>query len=112
MAVADLVDEELAPGRSAINVQTLVTLHLQLGPEEMARVGVDQQQRLAVRRNLWGDGDAVGPLPFDPRAERGGNRPVRIERLELIEIDALDIAADAALGEAHDHPRLEVRQRA
>ena len=31
-----------------------------------------------------------------------------VERLELLEVDPLDVAADAAFGEGEGHPRLEV----
>src|SRR5260221_6943916 len=64
MAVEALVDEELAPGRSAVNVEAFVAGDLLLRAEVPAGVRVDQQQRLAVRCDLRGDGDAVRSLVF------------------------------------------------
>ena len=57
-------------------------------------------------------------MPFEPCGSRSGGsaaaiaRCGRVESLELVEVDPLDVAADAAFGEAQRHPRLEAGDRA
>src|SRR5205823_6717170 len=62
--VEALVDEELAPGRSAVNVEALVAGDLLLRAEVPARVGVDQEERVAGGGDLRRDGNAVRALAF------------------------------------------------
>ena len=68
---------------------------------------VDQQQRVMRRRVRRRDGDAVRARRLDVHGRRPRRsaltrfaRLLAVERLELAEIDALDVAADAALAEA------------
>jgi hypothetical protein len=117
MGVEALVDEELAPGRRAIGVQPRVAGHLQLGAEEERGVRVDQQQGVAVLGVGRGDGEAVRAgrfAEFHGLRElagldlgRGLQLGLAVEGLQLAQRDPLDVAADAALGEAQRHPRLE-----
>ena len=111
LGVEALVDEELAPGRGAVGVETLVAGDLHLRTEEEAGVRVDQQQGLAVQRQLRRDGDAV-------RARRlleqqtllvggHGDLPLAVEGFQLAQGHALDVAADAAFREAERHPGFE-----
>src|SRR5690349_12390088 len=48
VSVEALVDEELSPGGSAVDVESLVARHLLLGAEEEAGMRVDQKQRFFV----------------------------------------------------------------
>ncbi len=111
--VEALVDEELAPGGGAVRVESLVARHLELGSEVERRVRVDQEQRMAGRRVRRGDRHPVRPARFDRPLvlDDGGFGAARlaVERLELVEIDLLDVAANAAFGEAQRHPRFEMR---
>ncbi len=59
--VEALVDEELPPRDRAVGVEPLVADHVQLGPEEERRVGVDEEEGVARGAVGGGDGDAVGP---------------------------------------------------
>src|SRR5215510_12634256 len=95
--VEPLVDEELAPGGCAVNVQPFAARDLQLGAEEEAGVWIDEQQRMTVPGVRGRDGEAVRPLRLAKQqaAFAGRHRqPVAaIERLQLAERNALDIAA-------------------
>ena len=74
---------------------------------------VDQQQRVAVLRQLRRDRDAVGAgrLARDHAQLLGRRRGgLAVEGLEVAQRDTLDIAADAAFGEAECHPRFEAGQ--
>ena len=56
-------------------------------------------------------------MPFEPcRSIQGDSAAaiglLRIKGLSCFEVDSLDVAADAAFGEAQRHPRLEARDRA
>src|SRR3546814_9614332 len=57
-------------------------------------------------------GDAIGAGRFHPAWRRRclcdcGIIGLAVERAQIFERDPLDVAADAALGEAERHPRLE-----
>ena len=118
VAVPALVDEELPPGRGAIDVEAGIARHLLLGAEEEAGVGVDEQQRVAADGVGGCDGDAVrslglaigGAAPLVTGIIGEGDGPLAIERLQPRERRALDVAADAALAERQRHPRLEAGQ--
>ena len=70
---------------------------------------------MAVAGQARRDRDAVRAAPAF-LVERGHDRPVRgraaVESGELLEVGALDVAADAALGEGQRHPGLEAGQHA
>jgi hypothetical protein len=63
-----------------------------------------------------GDRDAVGAVGLGEirvavaPARPGPDRRVAVERRQLRDAHALDVAADAPLGEAQRHPRLEARE--
>ena len=57
--VEALIDEELAPGRSAVGVQPFLARHLKLGAEEEAGVRIDQEEGVAVLRVGRSDREAV-----------------------------------------------------
>src|SRR6476469_1767847 len=110
MAVEALVDEELTPGRGTVSVEVLVARHLQLGAEVPAGVRIDEQERVPAGGEAGRDGDPVRSLPLDPWRRTKGDLLTRIEGLEVGGVDPLDVAADAAFGEAERHPRLEMLQ--
>ena len=124
LVVEALVDEELSPRQRAVGVQAFLADHVRFLAEEERGVRVDQQHRLAGGGVRAGDRDAVrtGRLNqwFDTAgaclavAHDGSLRGRRrtVERFELRQVDALDVAADAALAEAERHPRLELRDHA
>ena len=100
--VEALVDEELAPGDGAVGIEAFVAHHLQFGAEEERRVRIDQQQRVMRRRcstarwrcrSIPGSGEFV----LDRRAGVRCAGRLAVERLQLVEVDPLDVAADAAL---------------
>ena len=113
--IEPLIDEELSPGHRTIGVEPLLTRHLQLLAEEERGVRIDQEEGVPRRAVRGGDREAVRParlleligLPARDR-RRGG--AVGVEPLEPRERDALDIAADASLGEGERHPGLEAGQ--
>src|SRR5689334_2621834 len=55
VGVEALIDEELAPGRSAVDIEAFVARHLLFGAEIPARVWIDQQQRVSVGCDLRRD---------------------------------------------------------
>ena len=57
--VKSLVDEKLAPGNSAIGIQSLFTYHVYLGAEVKRDVRIDIQNRLARCRALRGQGKTI-----------------------------------------------------
>ena len=71
---------------------------------------INQQQRMTVAGQLWCDCDAVRRLLLRIQLGCGHTLFTGIEFAQRIEFDLLDIAADAAFGEAQHHPRFEVRQ--
>jgi len=107
MPVETLVEEELTPGRCAIDVETLVARHLQLGAEIEARVGIDEQERSPIGGQLRRDRDSVGPARLGVGLGRRETRFLSVESRKLVQVHALDIAADTAFGKAQRHPRLE-----
>ena len=117
MGVEALIDEELAPGAGAVDVEALVALHLGFGAEIEAGVRVDQEKGVAVLGVLRRDGDAVGALQLPQGGKGRRERHLRvigaaIEGAQILQRDPLDIAADAALGEAQGHPRCVLRDAA
>src|SRR6185437_9125212 len=112
--VETLIDEELAPRRSAVGVQPFVAGNLRFAAEVEGDVRIDQQQRVAVRGELGRDRDAVGTGRLDPGRRLALRQRDRrgvvgaVEFREPGEINVLDVAADAALGEGKRHPWLVV----
>ncbi len=92
-------------------MQPGIAAHAELGAEIEAGMRVDQQHRMAVASQLRSDRDAVrsARLALGRREFGYFDRFVitAVEIGELGEIDMLDIATDAALGEAQGHPWLE-----
>ena len=110
MGVEALVDEELAPGAGTVDIQARITGDLRLGAEIEAGVRVDQQQGMARGGVLRCDGNTVGAPLLHRQLREFRHLHIRrptIEGLKLLERDALDVAADAALGECQRHPWLE-----
>src|SRR6185369_17119797 len=110
-----LVDEKLSPRGRTICVQPFIAHHLQFRAEVERGVGIDQQQRM-VRSSIGRcNGHSVRPAWLDVplglkckdlrRCRLAHLRPV--ECLEIPKTYTLDIATDAALGEAQRHPRLK-----
>ena len=65
--VEPLVDEELAPRKGSIGVQTLITGDVGLVPEVEGSVGVDEEEGVPVHRVGGSNGDAVGARRLLPR---------------------------------------------
>ena len=111
MAVEALIDEELPPGAGAIGIQALAAFDLGFGAEIEAGVRVDQQQRVAAGGAGGGQRHAVGAGRFGPFAaeveRRQPGRLAGVEGLQPGEIDAFDVAADAAFAERQRHPGFE-----
>jgi hypothetical protein len=108
--VEPLVDEELAPRRRAVSIQALIAGHLQLRPEVERGVRIDQQQRAMASRVGGRDGSPVRSRRLRLarlRRQLAAGRGLAVERRKPIQVDLFDIAADASLGEAQGHPRLE-----
>src|SRR6185369_17327365 len=91
MAVEALIDEELPPGRSSIGIETFIARNLLLRAEVPARVRIDEKERTAACGDRRCNRDAVRTLALGPRRERSGDRFSRIERLQLVKVDALDV---------------------
>src|SRR5437879_2384132 len=108
--VEALVDEELAPGDSTVGVEPLVAEHLEFRTEEEGGVGIDEKERVVAGGVRRRDGHAVraGWFRWVAVVYVGGldcrfsgvacldDRRLAVEGLELGEVDALDVAADAA----------------
>ena len=121
--VEALVDEELSPGQRAVGVEAFLADHLRFFAEEERGMRVDQQLRLARRGVHAGDRDAVGSGRFRDRFRSPRRRSrasgqschrflLTVKRFELAQVDAFDVAADAAFAEAQRHPRFELRDHA
>ncbi len=114
--VEPLVDEELAPGRGAVGVQPGVTGHLGFRAEIERGVRVDQQQGVAAGGVRGRDGDPVGACGLLEdgalRWPQAGDGVLAVEPLQVGQVDALDVPADTALGEAQRHPGFEAHQGA
>ena len=109
--VETLVDEELAPRDSAVGIKPFVAHHLKLGPEIKRSMRIDQQQRVVRRGVRRGDGHAIRSaglcwLQIVP-GTLWAHGNFAVERCELIEVHALDVAADAAFRERKRHPRFK-----
>src|ERR1700744_5189069 len=109
MLVESLVNKELPPGRGAIGVESLITHDLLFSAEEKTRVRIYEQQRVTALRVRGCDSEAVGALWIEVRwcfgmCQRGRCRHrcrlVVVEGPQRVQVDALDVAANAALREA------------
>ena len=109
--VEALIDEELPPGAGAIGIKALAAFDLGFAAEIEAGVRVDEQQGVARRAAAGRQRHAVGAGRFEQFAAQfdGGqfHGLPGVEGFKPAEIDALDIAADAAFGKAERHPRFE-----
>ena len=108
--VEALVDEELSPGRRAVDIEPGVGGHLLLGPEIEACVGVDQQEGAAAPGTGGADGNAIGaPGLLGSSRRRAGQDPgpVGVQVRQAVQRNPFDVAADAALREAEGHPGLK-----
>ena len=116
MAVEALIDEELPPGAGAIGIEALATFDLGFTAEIEAGVRVDQQQRIARCAARRRQRHAVGAErlgQFAAEIERSQfGRLAGVQRFQVGEVDALDIAADAAFGKAERHPGFEMGDNA
>src|SRR5207237_9592294 len=100
VGVEALIDEELAPGRRAIGTKAFVTRHLQFRAEVEAGVRIDEEQRAAVGGQLRGDRNAVRATRLSIALGGGELGLAAVESRKIAEVDPLDVAADAAFGEA------------
>src|ERR1700722_19200929 len=98
--VESLVDEKLPPGDGSIRIEAFSAGHLQLRAKEERGVLVDQQERVMIRGIRRGDGDAVQSawLYFWRRERCGRLVAAAVERLQFLQVHALDVTSDAALG--------------
>ena len=116
LLVEALVDEELSPREGAVGVEALAAGHLRLVAEEERGVRVDPQHGLARGGVGPGHREAVGAGGLGGLGEVVGRRlrlgAAAVEGLELAQVHALDVAADAALAEGERHPRLEAGDHA
>ena len=121
LVVEALIDEELPPGDGAVGLEPLLAGHVNFWTEVVIRVRIDHQQRVAVRRVLGRDGEAVRSrglprfeLGVEFLARRTGGRHAQARRVELLDatgVHTSDVATDAAFGERERHPRLELREQ-
>ena len=111
--IESLIDEKLAPGDGAINVQSLIAHHLQFRAEVIRGMRVYPEQRMPRRAAAGRDGETVGAAGNRLRrraCRKSARRLPRLPRVELPklrQVDAFDIAADAAFGEGQRHPGFE-----
>src|SRR4030095_14103042 len=114
LVVETLIDEELTPRGRAVGVEALVADHLQFRTEEKRGVRVDEKQGLAIERVRRRDRRTVRPARLVIVRQRrvdgltgvlAKTGRLAVERLQLADVHALDVAADAALRKRQRHPR-------
>ena len=111
MGVEALIDKKLPPGGGTIDIQALVRLHLGFGAEKESGVRVDQQERVTVAGQFRRDGNAVRSarlLVNDLGPRHLGLSGRAVKGLQILQVNPLNVPANAALAEAHGHPGLKV----
>ena len=119
-----LIDKHLSPGHCAVGVEPFIAGHLQLRPEEKRRVRIDQKQSVMIHRIRRRDGKTVGATRFAVhrpqvclllqlrralfRSDQLGLLLTAIVGFKRLQVDLLDVSADAAFSERKRHPGFEV----